>query len=165
MSLKRAKPSLVIAGSDMRFYSIKNTQGLTLLELLIVMAIVAIFAGIGVPSFSSFMATERLSVTTNELYNAYRFARNEAIKTSSSMELDAVGGDWGNGWQVENSDGDVLFVSKVPHSSVTVSASAVTVLGRGALSGSTQTFTITGADDASCISILTSGQSEVGGCD
>ena len=164
VSLKQAKHSLVIAGSDMRFYSKKNSQGLTLLELLLVVAIVAIFAVVGVPSFSSFMATERLAVATNELYNAYRFARNEALKTSNSMTLDAVGGDWAKGWQVENSDGDVLFVSKVPHSSVTVSASAVTVQGMGSVASAVD-YSVLSEEGSICISILISGQSEVGGCD
>ena len=150
----------MIAGSYMRVSSIKNAQGLTLVELLIVMAIVAIFAVIGVPGFNSFMAKERLAVATNELYNAYRFARNEALKTSSSMALDAVGGDWAQGWQVKNSDGDVLFASKVPHSTVTISASTVTVLGMGAVASAVQ-YSITGTEGTNCISILTSGQSEL----
>lgn len=141
----------------------KKLQGLTLLELLITMAIVAIFAMVGVPSFSSFMATERLSVATNELYNAYRFARNEALKTSASMQLDAVGGDWAKGWEVTDSDGEVLLKSKVPHSSVTVSASAVTVQGMGAVVAAAD-YSITSAEGTICISILKSGQSEVGGC-
>ncbi|MFT6984440.1 MAG: type IV fimbrial biogenesis protein FimT [Psychromonas sp.] len=136
-----------------------NSQGLTLLELLIVMAIVAIFAVIGVPSFSSFVAKERLAVATNELYNGYRFARNEALKTSSSMTLDAVSGDWSLGWQVKNSAGTVLFESKVPHSSITVSASAVTVKGMGSVSSAVN-YSITDATDTNCILILTSGQSK-----
>ncbi len=144
----------------MKYHSINHSQGLTLVELLIVMAIVAIFAVIGVPSFNSFMARERLAVATNELYNAYRLARNEAIKTSSSMTLDAVDSDWTNGWQVKDSDNTVLFVSKVPHSSITVSASAVTVQGMGAVDSAVN-YSITGSEGANCIRILTSGQSEL----
>ena len=118
----------------MKYSARKYAQGLLLLELLLVMAMVTIFAMIGVPSFNSFMAEERLAVATNELYNAYRFARNEALKTSSSIKLDAVDGDWAKGWQVISSSSGVdtvLYKSKVPHASITVSASAVTVKGMG----------------------------------
>ena len=147
----------------MKYSARKYAQGLLLLELLVVMAMVAIFAMIGVPSFNSFMAEERLAVASNELYNAYRFARNEALKTSSSMELDAVEGDWANGWQVSSSSSGVdtvLYKSKVPHPSITVSASAVTVKGMGSVS-STVNYSIAGGGDSNCIRILASGQSEL----
>lgn len=150
----------------MKYRSIKYSQGLTLLELLIVMAIVVIFATIGVPSFNSFMARERLAVATNELYNAYRFARNEAIKTSSSMTLNATtvddDGYW-RGWQVTDKDGNVLLVSKIPHTTVDVSASAVTVLGRGSVASAVD-YTVSSDEGTRCISILVSGQNKVG-CD
>jgi type IV fimbrial biogenesis protein FimT len=142
----------------MRFYSTKNVKGLTLLELLITMAIIIILAMVAVPSYSTFMANERFAVASNELYNAYRYARNEAIKTSSSMTLEAKDGDWANGWQVKNSSGDVLFESKTPHDSIIVSGAAVTVLGRGSLDASAS-FTITGTNKCSSLSVLSSGQS------
>ncbi|WP_019613880.1 GspH/FimT family pseudopilin [Psychromonas ossibalaenae] len=145
----------------MKYNSVKNSQGLTLLELLVAMAVVIILAGVGVPSFNSFMAKERLTVATNELYNAYRFARNEALKVSSSMILDAAdGSDWALGWQVENNDGDVLYKSKVPHSSITISASAVTVKGMGSVTSAVN-YSITGAEGTNCINILISGQSKL----
>jgi type IV fimbrial biogenesis protein FimT len=146
----------------MRYYLQKNVQGLTLLELLVTMAVIAVFAAIGVPSFSTFMANERLAVATNELYNAYRFARNEALKTSSPMTLAAVDStNWAKeGWQVTNSDGDVLFKSKVPHSSITVSASVITVLGRGSVAAPAN-YSVTGASGTNYICILGSGQSQL----
>ncbi len=150
----------MVAGNYMKHHSLKNLQGLTLVELLVVMAIVMIFAVIGVPSFNAFMSKERLAVATNELYNAYRFARNEAIKTSASMTLDAAAGGWGNGWQVKNSSNTVLLKSKVPHTSITVSASAVTVQGMGAVDSAVN-YSIAGSEGTNCIRILTSGQSEL----
>jgi type IV fimbrial biogenesis protein FimT len=146
----------------MRYYLQKNVQGLTLLELLVTMAMIALFAVIGVPSFITFMANERLAVATNELYNAYRFARNEALKTSSPMTLAAVDStNWAKeGWQVTNSDGELLFKSKVPHSSITVSASAITILGRGSVAASVN-YSVSGDNDANCIRIVESGQSQL----
>jgi len=145
----------------MLFYSLKKSPGFTLLELLITLAIMIILGMVAVPSYNSFMANGRFATATNDLNNAYRFARNEAIKTSTSMTLAPNDGDWGNGWQVKNSSDTVLLASKIPHSSVEISGAAVTVRGRGSLSGgSNVSFTIT--DDTTktrLLCILSSGQS------
>jgi type IV fimbrial biogenesis protein FimT len=149
----------------MRFYSTKNVKGLTLLELLITMAIIIILAMVAVPSYSTFMANERFAVASNELNNAYRFARNEALKTSTSMTLDATSvdteGHWRE-WQVKSSSAAIptVFVSKRAHSSIDISGAAVTVMGRGSLSGgSSVSFTITGTNKCSSLTVLSSGQS------
>ncbi|ABM04941.1 pilin, putative [Psychromonas ingrahamii 37] len=146
----------------MKFSSTKNSQGMTLLELLITLAIIIILSSIAVPSYRTFMANERFAIASNELYNAYRFARNEAIKTSSSMTLKPKTGGWVNGWQVTDSSGTVLLVSKKPHDSITVTGVAVTVKGMGALSGGGVTFLVEGLDGkSSCLSVLSSGQSQL----
>lgn len=153
-------PCLLTAGSYMKYSSIKKFQGLTLLELLITLGIIVILASIGVPSYNTFMANERFATASNELYNAYRFARDEAIKTSTPMTLEANDGGWAKGWLVKNSDDSVLFVSKTPHSSITISGAAVTVMGMGALSGGAATFSITGPNKSSCLFVFSSGQSQ-----
>jgi type IV fimbrial biogenesis protein FimT len=142
----------------MRFYSLKKSQGLTLIELMVTMAIIIILAMVAVPSYSTFMANERFAVASNELYNAYRFARNEALKTSTSMTLEASGA----AWTVTNSSSALLSVSKIRHDSITISSSsaAVTVRGIGSLSGGSKvSFTITGAGKTSLLCIFASGQS------
>jgi len=142
----------------------KKSQGLTLLELLITMAIIIILAMVAVPNYSTFMANERFASASNELYNAYRFARNEALKTSTPMTLDALtvddDGNWTK-WQIKNSDEVVLFESKAPHSNINISGTAVTVMGMGALYGGSATFSITGASKCSSLSVLSSGQSQL----
>jgi len=157
---------LAVVGISMNKYLLtlrKKAQGLTLIELLVTIAIIVILALVGVPSYETFMAKERFAIATNELYNSYRFARNEALKTSRSMTLDAkeVGGvtDWANGWQVTNSSGAMLFESKKPHQSVTVSGAVVTVTGMG--SANSVSFTITGDDKCNELLVLSSGQSQL----
>jgi len=144
----------VTAGSYMKY-----SQGLTLLELLITLVIITILTMVAVPSYNSFMDNERFATATFDLNNAYRFARNEAIKTSTSMTLAPNDGDWANGWQVKNSS-DTLLASKKPHSSVEISGAAVTIRGGGALSGgSSVSFTISGTNKTRRLCILSSGQS------
>jgi len=147
----------------MSSFSLKSRQGLTLIELLVTIVIIMIIVMVSVPNYSNFVANERFAVATNQLYNAYRFARNEALKTSSSMILDAkeIGGvsDWANGWQVKNSDGDLLLESKKPHESITVSGNVVTVNGTG--SATSVDMSIVGPNKANCLTILSSGQSQL----
>lgn len=137
---------------------------MTLMELLVTLALIAILIVVGVPSYNTFIANERFAIATNELYNAYRFARNEALKTSSSMTLQAtiVGGvadDWANGWQVLNISDAVLLESKKPHASISISGSVVTVTGMG--SANSANFSISGSNKSNCLSVLSSGQSQV----
>ncbi|MEH6453301.1 MAG: GspH/FimT family pseudopilin [Psychromonas sp.] len=150
----------------MKYTSLKSSNGLTLIELMIVVSIIMILAMVGVPSYNTFIANERFAVATNELYNAYRFARNEAIKTSSSMTLEASGGLWTNGWQVENASGAVLSVSRAPHSTIGISSAVdtLTVMGMGSISGSMATFTVSSDTKTRCLTVLSSGQSELKDC-
>ncbi len=132
---------------------------MTLMELLVTLAIMVILAFIGVPSYQQFVENERFAVATNELYKAYRFARNEAIKTSTPMTLEANPGGWANGWSVKDSSANVLFVSKKPRAGITVSGASITVFGRGALSGGNAAFSISSSSKARYLCVLSSGQS------
>lgn len=145
----------------MRFQTQKSTQGSTLLELLIGMMIVTVLSLIGVPNYSSFVANGRFSVASNDLYNAYRFARNEAIKTSTSVTLEAINNQWLNGWQVKDHAGNVVLVSKKPHSSILISGNDLTVLGMGSIATGNTQFSIQGPQGMNYLCILSSGQSRM----
>lgn len=85
-----------------------NTNGFTLLELLIVVAIVAILASFAVPSFQTSLANNR---QTAELYGVLRdinISRSEAVKRGKRVVLCAgnevdgciASADWSVGWIV-----------------------------------------------------------------
>jgi type IV fimbrial biogenesis protein FimT len=84
-------------------------RGVTLLELLIAITIVALVAAIGVPSFSNFVDNQNRLSGTNELAYTLSLARSEALKRAEfvtvcrSTDLSAcagAGGDWTTGWIV-----------------------------------------------------------------
>ena len=83
-------------------------SGVTLLELMVVLAIAAILLTIGIPSFASLAHSSRLSSATNELLASLHLARSEAIKrggravicSSASGAACANSGDWHQGWVV-----------------------------------------------------------------
>lgn len=76
-------------------------QGFTLIEVLIVVAIMGVLLTIAVPSFRSFMANQRVKTASFEFYAALSFARSEAIKRRQSVTVEPVSGNWANGWTVK----------------------------------------------------------------
>lgn len=78
----------------------KKTQGFTLLELLVTVAVVVILATVGVPAFRTTIANSRIESTSNTLRNSFVTARNKAIETASRVTVAPVtSGDWGS-WKI-----------------------------------------------------------------
>lgn len=75
-------------------------QGFTLIEVLIVIAMIGVLLALAAPSFSTFTASQRVKTASFDLYAALSFARSEAIKRRATVTVAAVGGDWKDGWTV-----------------------------------------------------------------
>lgn len=77
------------------------SAGFTLIELMVVVVIVAVLAGFGVPSFRDMLLNQRLATAAQGFNSALSFARMEAIQRARPVEVAAVaGGDWAAGWVV-----------------------------------------------------------------
>ncbi|VFQ45478.1 GspH/FimT family pseudopilin [Desulfoluna butyratoxydans] len=57
-----------------------NSRGMTLLELMVAVAILAVLAGIAVPEFKQWAAGQRLSSSARDVHLVLQAARAEAIK-------------------------------------------------------------------------------------
>lgn len=88
--------------SKARHRSPTAQRGLSLIEVLVVMAIAAILLGIGVPNMQTFILNNRLAAATHEFYTALQFARSEAVRRAAQVTLVHNGapgsGNWGAGW-------------------------------------------------------------------
>jgi type IV fimbrial biogenesis protein FimT len=82
--------------------------GFTLIELLIALIIVSILLTVGLPSLKTFMQSNQLVASTNELISALHVARSEAIKLNANVSICessdgatcAATGSWKDGWIV-----------------------------------------------------------------
>jgi len=84
----------------------QKQEGITIIELMIVIAIAAILLAIAAPSFNEYITDTQMVSTTSQLSGDLNRARSEAIKRNSwvlvcARSNDATcGSDWNNGWLV-----------------------------------------------------------------
>ena len=94
----------------MKIYCIpsKRVRGITLIESLVVLAIVGFLARMAMPSFTSSINANRRATYANQLVEDLALARSEAIKrgtrvvvcTSSTFTACTRNNDWASGWIV-----------------------------------------------------------------
>jgi len=74
--------------------------GFTIIEMLMVVAIIGIFAGLAAPSMADLLAATAVKGAATDLYSSLIAARSEAIKRRSNATVAPVGADWRTGWTV-----------------------------------------------------------------
>jgi len=80
-------------------------RGASLIEMMIVVAIIGILASLSTPMISTYLQNAKLRATTDELKEALELARSEAIKRNDTVKFTALNG---GGWTVEVYSNDLL---------------------------------------------------------
>ncbi len=100
----------------------KTQSGFTLTELMIVITIVAILMGIGVPSYKYVTTSNRVSAEVNALLGDMQYARSEAVREGQTVTVCAstdgatctagANSTWQGGWIVfSDANGDQVVQS------------------------------------------------------
>lgn len=105
----------------------ERTGGFSLVEIMIVIAIMGIVMAVAAPSIQSMMANQRMSAAGSELVISVMHARSEAVKYggfTDGVTLKAPSDDFSQGWcvviasasacSVTSPGGDVMRISPPP---------------------------------------------------
>src|SRR5690606_36369660 len=95
-------------------------KGFTLVELMVVIALLAIMAAIAIPNFTSLMKANRTEAQAEELNALFQYARSEAVirKTNIEIKPDSATG------KVEVLQGSTVLRTSTLNNQVTLSPSA-----------------------------------------
>jgi type IV fimbrial biogenesis protein FimT len=67
-------------------------SGVSLIELMVAVAIVAIVIGLGLPSFTTWIQNTQIRTASEAILNGLQTARNESIRRNTPMQLKLNGG-------------------------------------------------------------------------
>lgn len=81
-----------------------RNSGFTLIELMIVVALMVIIATFAVPSFQRLIESNRLKSTTNDVLGTLNYARSEAVRRGEPVAVRAAAGGFENGLEVIYTD-------------------------------------------------------------
>lgn len=89
-------------------------NGFTMMELIIAVAILAIVVAFAIPGFNSLLSRTSITSDSNEFLGNLGFAKSEAIKRGQQISVNAITGDWQNGYTVNVESTSELLKQYVP---------------------------------------------------
>ncbi|WP_043202383.1 GspH/FimT family pseudopilin [Pseudomonas putida] len=75
-------------------------RGVTLIQMLSALAVAVLLTQLGVPAYARMSDDLHRAAATRDLAQALRSARSHAMLQSQPVLVQALDGNWGNGWRV-----------------------------------------------------------------
>lgn len=141
-------------------------QGVNLLELMVVIAILAVVSSIAVPGYTQLVASNAVRSAASELHISLIQARSEAVKRNAVVTLSPVSSDWSKGWTGKLGGGETLIErGELLGASISGAPSSVAYLATGRMRGTSPlTITVTSTQKSStkrCVIIDLNGRPSV----
>ena len=83
-------------------------RGLTLMELLVVLAVLVILTGVAIPSLHEIVLAQAVRAASDDVFSSLLLARSEAIARNAAVSVTPSAGNWSEGWSIEDADGEVV---------------------------------------------------------
>lgn len=139
-----------------------RTKGFSLVEMMVVIAVMGILAAIATPAFRDMIQNQRVRNAAAELHSSLALARSEALKRNTSVTVSAIDGNWSNGWQIANPAlSDALIESRPAIPEITVSGPASVTYRSSGRTQAASDFTITSGSHTRCLNIDLSGRPSI----
>jgi type IV fimbrial biogenesis protein FimT len=84
----------------MRRWIPHKSQGFTLLELMVAVAVLAVISALAAPSFKQLLAAQQVRVTAYNVVSDLVLARSEAVKRGENVTVTPTSSQWVNGWSI-----------------------------------------------------------------
>ncbi|PAT40363.1 pilus assembly protein FimT [Vandammella animalimorsus] len=137
----------------LRYVNLKSMRGFTLIELMVVVALLAVLATWAMPSFRVMIANNKVASTASDLQNLLLFARSEAAHHRSQAGASLVGAKW----QVKKSGG-VIREFDLPNGVAAQGASSVNFQLNGTVAATAKVkLTADHANRQFCVEVTRSG--------
>lgn len=168
-----------MGSKGMQGKSTRAQTGFTMIELLVVVAIVAIMAAVGIPSMLDMIRSSQLRSSTSQLYDAIILARSEAVKRNAQVDVQPGttcvnpasnnSAAWTGGWNVQVAPCGTILQQFPATTNITITAvpgAGISYLPTGRITTtSASSFDIKSTKSATiperCIVISASGQPSI----
>jgi len=140
-----------------------RSAGFNVVELMIVVFIVAVLAAVAGPDMARMVRTQRIKTSAFDVMASLTLARSEAIKRNLLVTITPTGGNWANGWQITDSNNNVVKDQGELSSVTVVGPAALSYASNGRLAGgAAPLFNLSASDVAAgslrCIRVDLSGR-------
>ncbi len=131
----------------------KRVRGFSILELLIVIAVLGILGAVTAANLQSYIESLRASESARGLSNAVSKARNRALQRSAATSVLLTG----NAVRLYDADGELVQEVRLPHRALVTPAAIIRFTGRG-LPDHQYVFTVTAGPRSRRVVILPTGK-------